>query len=81
MFVFFLIIDFWTLLAIPRSFIMVNIVSDDALYMPTVLKDRYMKVIVRYCERRSCISGLYFMALSLLFTSISVSNSTINSKI
>ena len=34
---------------------MINIVSDDALYMPRALKDKFMKFIVRYCERKSCI--------------------------
>ena len=74
MFLIFLIIDFWTLFAIPRSFNIVSIVSDGASYMPRALIERFMKVIVRYCERRSCIRGLYFIALRLLFTSIFFSN-------
>ena len=49
----FVIIDFWTLFAIPRSFIVVSIVSDDASYMTRALIERFMKLIVRYCERRS----------------------------
>ena len=81
MFIIFLIIDTWTLFAIPRSFIMFSIVSDDASYMPRVLIERFMKVIVRCCERRSCIRGPYLIALRLLFTSIFVSNPTVNSKI
>ena len=72
--------DLWTLFTIPRSFIMVSIVSDDASYMPRALIERFMKVIVRYCERRSCIRRLYFITLRLLFTSIFVSNPTVNSK-
>ena len=81
MFIIFLIIDIFTLFAIPRSFIMVSIVSDDALYMPRALIERCMKVIVQNCERRSCIRGSYLIALRLLFTSIFVSNPTVNSKI
>ena len=81
MFIIFLIIDIWTLLAIPRSFIMFSIVPDNASYMPRALIERFMKVIVRYCERRSCIRGSYLIALRLLFASIFVSNPTVNSKI
>ena len=89
MFKIFLIIDIWTLFAIPRSFIYrvvtrhdtFSIVSDDASYMPWALIERYMKVIVRYCERRSCIRGSYLIALRLSFTSIFVSNPTVNSKV
>ena len=58
MFIIFLIIDFWTLFVIPRSLIMVSIVSDDASYMPRALIERFMKV-VRYCECRSCIRRSY----------------------
>ena len=77
----FLIMDLWALLSIPRSFIMVSIVSDDASYMPRALVDKFMKIIVRYCERKSCIRGSYFIALRLPFKSIFVSNPTVNSKI
>ena len=56
--------------AIPRSFIMASIVSDDASYMPRALIERFMKVIVRYFERRSCIRGGYFIALRLFFALI-----------
>ena len=70
MFIIFLIIDIWILFAIPRSFIMFSIVSDNAPYMPRALIERFMKVIVRYCERRSCIRGSYLIALRLLLTII-----------
>ena len=67
MFIIFLIIDIWTLFAIPRSFIMFSIVSDDASYMPRALIERFMKVIVRYCERRSCII-IIIIIIIYLFT-------------
>ena len=60
---------------------MVYIVSDDALHMPRALIDRFMKFVVRYCQRKSCIRGSYFIALRLLFNSKFVSNPTFNSKI
>ena len=59
---------------------MVNIVSDDTSYIPRSLKDRFMKFIVRYCERKSCRRGSYFIALRFLFNSIFVSDPTVNSK-
>ena len=80
MFIIFLIIAFWTLFAKPRSFIMVSIVSDDASYMPRALIARFVKLIERYCERRFYIRGSYFKASHLSFTSIFVSNPTVNSK-
>ena len=80
MFIIFLIIDIWTLFTIPRSFIMFSIVSDDASYIPRALMERFIKVKVRHCERRSCIRGSYLIVLCLLFTSILVSNPTVNSK-
>ena len=46
---------------------MANIVSDDSCYMPRALIDEFMKFIARYCERKSCIRGSYFIALRLLF--------------
>ena len=60
---------------------MVNIVSDDASYMPKALIDGFMKYVVRNCQRTSCRRRLYFIALRSLFNSIFVSNSTVNSKI
>ena len=60
---------------------MVNIMLDDASYMPRVLIDRFMKFIVRYYERNSCGRGLYFIALRILFNVIFVPNPTVNSKI
>ena len=48
--------------------------------MPRALIERFMKVIVRYRERRSYIRGSYFIALRLLFASRFVSHPTITSK-
>ena len=57
---------------------MVNIVSDDATYIPRALINTFMKFIVRCFERKSSRRGSYFIALRLLFNSIFVSNPTIN---
>ena len=60
---------------------MVNIVSDVTSYMPRALIDRFMKFVVRNCERTSCKRRSYFIALGLLFNPIFVSNPTFNSEI
>ena len=80
MFIIFLIIDIWTLFAIPRSFIMFSIVSDDASYMPRALIERFMKVIIivllksrnmwalfHHSDVTNTISNMAFNSIKLIY--------------
>ena len=69
MFIIFLIIDIWTLFAIPRSFIMFSIVSDDAPYMPRALIERFMKVIFLSSLVLHCYKPLSFKKDRVIFHS------------